>query len=173
MTNGPKCYEDYPLTIILASGSVSLLTYALGAYLISFFGMVSAFAYLVYCAFLEIDLFRSACVHCYYYGKNCGLGKGKLAALLFKKGNPDVFSGRKITWYSLMPNLLVLFVPLISGLTGLALAFDWGRFCALICLLLLSTLGNGFIRGELVCKFCKQKALGCPADKMIAPPPAE
>jgi hypothetical protein len=45
--------------------------------------------------------------------------------------------------------------------------FDWLILAAVILLMLLSTAGNGFIRGNLTCRYCGQKELGCPAYKLF------
>ena len=34
-------------------------------------------------------------------------------------------------------------------------------------IVILTTIGNGFIRGTLTCKYCKQGELGCPADRLF------
>jgi len=32
---------------------------------------------------------------------------------------------------------------------------------------LLFSVGNSYVRGSLACKFCRQRQLGCPAEKMF------
>jgi hypothetical protein len=165
--NNSKTFDNYPAWIVIISQSLSLLIYALGAYIISGFGPIFAAAFLVYCFFLEVDLLRNACVHCCYYGKVCGLGKGKLAPLLFKKGDPKIFASREVSLKTLLPNIMVMLAPLILGLFKLITGFNWFTLGAIFLLVILSTFGNGVARSELVCKFCKQKELGCPAEKML------
>jgi hypothetical protein len=36
-----------------------------------------------------------------------------------------------------------------------------------IMLVLLSTIGNSFVRGSLACRYCKQRDLGCPAEQLF------
>ncbi|MGC9363291.1 MAG: hypothetical protein ACP5FZ_01840 [Fidelibacterota bacterium] len=38
---------------------------------------------------------------------------------------------------------------------------------ALIVIILLASTGNSFVRGSLICKYCRQRALGCPAEKLF------
>jgi len=34
-------------------------------------------------------------------------------------------------------------------------------------LILLTSAGNSYIRGSLACKYCQQRELGCPAEKLF------
>ncbi len=83
-----KTYEVFPLRIALLSSLVSLATYALGAYILASFGLPWLLLYLAYCLGVEFWVLKSSCVNCYYYGKVCGLGKGKLCAWILPRGDP-------------------------------------------------------------------------------------
>ncbi|MFB0554035.1 MAG: hypothetical protein ACETWQ_12080 [Phycisphaerae bacterium] len=108
-------------------------------------------------------------MNCYYYGKTCGLGRGKLCALLFKKGNPEKFAEKEISWKDLIPDFLVLIFPLIGGIIILVRDFTWLILALMVVLALLSLGGNALIRGSLACKYCKQKELtGCPAEQLFS-----
>ncbi|MEA2076471.1 MAG: hypothetical protein U9O95_00445 [Candidatus Marinimicrobia bacterium] len=72
-----------------------------------------------------------------------------------------------MTWKDMIPDLMVSLVPLITGIVLMIIKFDYVILIAVILLIFLSTLGNGAIRGNLICKYCKQKELGCPADKLF------
>ncbi len=163
-----ETYENFPLHIVLLSNLFSLATYGIGAYISFKLGAAFAVAYLVYCLFLEVRLLRKSCINCYYYGKLCALGKGKLAAILFKKGEPESFSNTQINWVDLLPDMLVMIFPLIAGIILLFKGFSWLIFILLITLVFLSTAGNDFIRGSLACKHCKQRELGCPAERFFS-----
>jgi hypothetical protein len=106
-------------------------------------------------------------MNCYYYGKWCSLGRGKLCALLFPKGNPQKFIDRKVTWRDVVPDFLVFIFPLIGGIIGLFLHFSWIVVGALIALAMFSFGGNALVRGMLACKHCKQRDLGCPAVQLF------
>jgi len=80
-----QCYENYPLKIVFLSNILTLSIYIIGAFIIYQVGWLYSILYLVYCLFLEIKLLKTSCVNCYYYGKTCGFGKGRLSALFFKK----------------------------------------------------------------------------------------
>ena len=80
-----KTYENYPLWIVLFSNLVTLATYFIGAYIIYQAGLVWMLVYLIYVLVLEFRLVHGHCVNCYYYGKYCAFGRGKMSSLFFKK----------------------------------------------------------------------------------------
>jgi len=161
-------YENFPLWIPIASNALSLSICALGAYIVAGFGVWALALYLAYCLAIELRVLRHSCVHCHYYGKVCGLGKGKLCALLLKRGNPPRFAQAQASWVSLLPDFLVSLIPLVAGIVLSLVAFNWTRVGLLAALVVLSTVGNGAVRGGLVCKYCKQREIGCPAQRLFS-----
>ncbi|MHC4628364.1 MAG: hypothetical protein ACYTDV_15410, partial [Planctomycetota bacterium] len=99
--------------------------YGIGLYILAQCGIWWAVLYLLYCGGFEIRLLRCHCVNCYYYDKVCAFGKGKLSALMFKKGDPQKFAEHQIRWLDLLPDFLVLIFPLIGGIVLLVTAFNW------------------------------------------------
>lgn len=162
-----KSYENFPLRIVLMSNALSLSTYALGAYILSGFGALASALYLLYCLAIEVNVLRRSCVGCYYYGKVCGFGKGKLCSTFFKKGDSKIFSKREISPADILPDFLVSIIPLAGGAVLSIMNFSWPVVGAMAALLVLSFAGNAFVRGSFACKYCKQRALGCPAEKMF------
>jgi hypothetical protein len=167
MKNG-EYYEKYPLWIILLSNLVSLGIYGIGAYVMYWVGWIWLVLYILYIAFLEIKLLRKSCTNCYYYGKNCAFGKGKLCSLFFRKGHPEEFVKRQITWKDILPDFLVTVIPVVAGIVLLILDFEWLLLILLLVLLLLTFTGNGFIRGSLACRYCRQCEIGCPAARLFS-----
>jgi hypothetical protein len=160
-------YESYPWRIVVLSNLVSLGIYGLGAFIIYQVGWIWMTIYLAYILILEIRLLRGHCVHCYYYGKACAFGKGRLSSLLFKRGDPESFSKMSITWWAMVPDILVGLVPIGVAIVILVRDFSWVILAAVIGVLLLATVGNGAVRGSLSCKHCKQRELGCPAERLF------
>ena len=72
-----------------------------------------------------------------------------------------------MSWSDIVPDILVSLVPVIAGIVLIIIKFDYLILISLLVLLFLSTVGNGLIRGNLACRYCKQKELGCPADKFF------
>jgi hypothetical protein len=117
---------------------------------------------------IELRILQESCVNCYYYGKVCGLGRGKLCALFFKQGNPQEFAKREISWKSVLPDFMVLILPLVGGIIFLVMDFSWLILALMMILVVLSLGGNALMRGALACKYCKQRELGCPAERLFS-----
>ena len=130
-------------------------------------GWPLAAAYLLLLVALEAKLLRASCVHCAYFGKACFCGKGAISGKLFRRADPPRFSVREVSWLSLLPDLLVVFIPLCVGLFLLFRQFDGGLLLLMAALVLLAFPGNGFVRSQLACAHCRQRELGCPAEKLF------
>ena len=164
--NKIECYENYPYWIIIVSNILQLSILTIGVIIIKPLGTIWVLIYLAYIIFLEIRLLKKSCVDCYYYGKRCAFGKGKLYSLFFKKGNKENFAGN-FTWKDLIPDMLVAIIPLIIGIVTLIINFNWLLLSLVILLFLLVSTGNSLVRGSLACKYCKQRETGCPAEKLF------
>jgi hypothetical protein len=149
------------------SSAVSLAVYAGGAFIMSRLGLLWLTLYVLFILFLEIRLVRGHCVNCYYFGKVCAFGKGKLSGMLFKRGDMNEFIRNGISWKDMLPDLCVALVPLAAGTVLLAKRFDWLILSSMLLLIVLSSAGNGFVRSRLACAHCRQKELGCPAEKLF------
>ncbi|RJP31390.1 MAG: hypothetical protein C4527_08040 [Candidatus Omnitrophota bacterium] len=156
-------YEKYSLWIIFLSNLVSLSIYAIGIYIVAIFGTPFLVCYLLFCGWIEMNVMRWSCRSCYYYGKVCAFGKGKLCSFLFNRKDGKEFTERKIRWYNILPDFMVFLIPLCLGIFSLFRNFSWLIGLLLLLLLLLSFAGNAFIHGSLACKYCKQQDMGCPA----------
>lgn len=139
----------------------------LGLLIIYEIGFVFALIYLIYLLFLEFRLIKNHCTDCYYFGKTCGFGKGRLSSLFFKKGDNSKFCNKEMKWKDMLPDMLVSLIPLIVGIVLLVIEFDMILLFGIVMLILLTTLGNSIIRGQFTCKFCKQREIGCPAEKLF------
>jgi hypothetical protein len=93
--------------------------------------------------------------------------KGRLSSIIFPKGTPERFRQKKITWKDIIPDFLVFIVPVIAGCILLLIEFQWVILILVIVLLILGFIGNAFVRGQLACKYCKQKEIGCPAVQLF------
>ncbi|MGC9517095.1 MAG: hypothetical protein ACP5C3_05270 [Methanomicrobiales archaeon] len=161
------CYENYPFKIVFLSNLLTLSIYIIGTYILYNLTIIFALLYLIYALFLEIRLLKKSCVNCYYYGKICGFGKGRLSYIFFKKGDNSKFSLSKIGWKDMIPDLMIILLPLIGGIFILIFNFSWIILLLILALLALSTVGNAVIRGNFACKYCKQRKLGCPAENLF------
>jgi len=165
---GAKSYENFPFWIVLLSTILSLSTYAIGIYVLLGLGIPFAILYIIYILWLEVRLLKGSCIDCYYYGKVCAFGKGKLCALFFKKGNPKRFVARKISMIDILPDFLIFIFPIVGGVILLVANFSWIITALLVILVVLSFGGTAVIRGSFACKYCKQREIGCPAEKLFS-----
>lgn len=159
--------ERYPLVIVLAANAVAWAIYGLGFFLMSRHGLWPALVYAACCVWVEFRVLTKSCRNCWYYGQRCGFGKGKLCALLFPKGDPADFLRKDITWWDVVPDFAIGLLPAAAGAVLLVRNFSWTLLVLVLLLLLLTTAGNAFVRGVLVCRRCRQRELGCPAQRLF------
>lgn len=162
-----KCYENYPTWIVAVSSLVSFAIYFIGGFLIYQIGFPWLVFYASYIFILELRLLKGHCVDCYYFGKTCAFGKGRLSSFFFKRGDPTKFGQKKITWKDIAPDFLVSVMPIVSGIVILIINFNWLILFLLALLFFLGFSGTALVRGKLACKHCKQRELGCPAQKLF------
>jgi len=146
---------------------LSLTIYVIGAYILSGFGLVYVLLFILFCLWLEYHVMSNSCRNCYYYGKLCGLGKGKIAPLFIEKGDPKNFTERNISWKDLIPDFLIFLIPFIGGIIYLFIRFNFLTLALIVVLAILAFPVTGFMRGCLLCPNCKQCELGCPAQKLF------
>ncbi|HUH79384.1 MAG TPA: hypothetical protein VLY83_05750 [Methanoregula sp.] len=163
----PGCKENYPVAVVIASNLLSLLIWVIGAVIFYQVGIVWVVCYGIFILFLEVRLLGGHCVDCYYYGKTCAFGKGRLSSLFFRKGEPEKFARMKLTWKDVLPDFLAFMVPVLAGILLLALQFTWTILVLTTALLLMGFLGNALVRGKLACRYCRQREIGCPAEQLF------
>jgi hypothetical protein len=161
------CHEKYPYTIVVASNLVSLLIYGIGAFILYQFGLIWVIGYALFILLMEFRLLSGHCVDCYYYGRTCAFGKGYLSSLFFPRGQPGRFNQKKLTWKDIVPDFLVFIIPVLAGIQLLIQGFTWTILILIVALVLLGFLGNALVRGQMACKYCKQREIGCPASQLF------
>jgi hypothetical protein len=162
-----ETYESFPLPIVLPAILVSISIYVIGAYILAGLTIWLSIVYALYCIWIEVRILRYSCVDCYYYGKLCGLGRGKLSPLFFNKGDPQRFISKEVCWSDLLPDFMVSIFPAIGAVALLVMDFNWLTLSLLLGLLALSFGGNAIIRGSFACRHCKQREIGCPAERLF------
>jgi hypothetical protein len=160
-------YERFPSWIPLLSVTQALTIYALGALLVGGFGPTAAFLYLLFCVWSEYRVMQMSCRHCCYFGKLCGTGKGIVAPLFTRRGDPSLFLAKAIGWKELIPDFLVFLIPVLAGLINLFFHFRFSTLGLIVLIVILALPGSGFMRTRLICANCRQRELGCPAEKLF------
>jgi hypothetical protein len=161
-----KLFESYPLWMTFVYYLVSLLIYLPGLYLTYLILPVFAILFFFYIMYLEIQVLREGCRRCYYYGKRCVCGKGKIAKVFMKKDTKVKFNEKEVTGKSMIPSMLPPFFALIAGIY--LTYMSWPNFSFIIVglaiiPLIVTFLGNPILYGKIACLHCKQGKLGCPA----------
>jgi hypothetical protein len=159
-------FENYPAWMIASSAGLSISIYALGSAIVARLGWGFLAPYLLFLACFEVNLLARSCVHCAYYGRACFSGKGLVASWFFKRGEPSRFA-REMSWLSLVPDMLIVLFPLGVGLFLSIRRFDWILLALMAGLVIVAFPGNGLVRGKLACCHCRQRELGCPAEKLF------
>ncbi len=165
--NRLKTYENFPIWIPIIAVFVSIVIYVLGTIILMGFGIIIAILYIIYCFGVEILVILRSCKNCYYYNRVCGLGKGKIASLFTKKGDPKKFTEKEVTFKDMVPDFLVAIFPLVGGIILSVIDFSLIRIGLIVILLMFSFGGTAVIRGSLACKYCRQREIGCPAEKLF------
>ena len=97
----------------------------------------------------------------------CAFGKGKCSALFFKKGKPEDVLKTEITMKDIIPDFLTFIFPLIGGIVRLLSNVSWLIIVLLVILVILGFGGHAVVRGSFACIYCKQREIGCPAEKLL------
>ena len=161
-----KTFENYPIGSVILVVIFSILIYIIGAYILLKLSVWLLILYLIYCVWCESRVLKKSCINCYYYGKRCCFGRGKLCSLLFKKGNTKNFMKKKISWLDILPDFLVAIFPIIGVVALLIINFNWAILILSIVLIILFFVGTPIIRGYS-CKYCRQREIGCPAAELF------
>jgi hypothetical protein len=163
-----KTYENFPGRFVLLSNLVSITTWLLGILILTGLHWILAVIYFIFVSVLEYRLLSNHCTSCYYWDKTCGFGKGKISSRFFKRRYSAEFCDKNITWTEMIPDMLVSFAPIIAGIVLIIIKFDLILLSAVVLLLILTTAGNAAIRRNYACKYCRQRELGCPAEKFFS-----
>jgi len=161
-------FENFPWWMVAICNAVGLAIYAIGLYLMARLGIVWGVLYAVYCVWVEWRILSRSCRYCYYYGKRCGFGKGRVCSWFFTKGSEQTWCTKRISWRDVVPDFMVSLIPLGVGIATLIRSFSWLVLLLIVILVFLGSVGTGLVRGQLACKYCKQRELGCPAEQLFS-----
>lgn len=168
MEKEPQVFENYPFSTILITNGLTLLIWIVAVYLVWQLGMFWGVLFAVYLLALEFFIYKHGCSCCCYYGKRCAFGRGKIASFLVKIDDPQKFCQRKVTWLNLLPVVLGSLIPVIVGVVLLIRSFSW----PILILTLIPVINwffiNPLVYGKLICLYCKQGRLCCPANDFFA-----
>lgn len=160
----PKIYDNYPLSIVSTIGLLFLVFYLAGAYIMFRLHVIAGALYILYILLMEYFVYKEACPHCFYYGKRCAFGRGVIAGIIHKKGDPKKFCEKEMRFKDFVPQIILLLVPIV---VGIALLVSRGYHLLTLIALLYPVFNwfalNPIIYGKLACPHCKQGSMCCPA----------
>lgn len=153
--------EEYPKSGIILGNLVMVLWIASGTIACWFLHPLIAWIYLALAIIMVgIVLRKLVCTNCYYYGRWCSMGWGKLSALMFKQGNTEDFgTGIGLKLAPITYGLLML-IPIICVVISMVQGFTVSKVIVLVLLLLVSFY-SAFISRKKSCTNCKMKLI-CP-----------
>lgn len=159
-----ELFEKYPLWMVFAYNLALLLVYLAGAYIMSRLHFITGILFIIFVVLVESSVYREGCKYCYYYGKRCVAGRGLIAPLFIKKGNPKKFCEKEITFKDFIPQLIGTIIPMIVGIALLiSRGFHLLTLIAMIYPIFSWVVLNPIIYGIIACPHCKQGNKCCPA----------
>ncbi|UCD02772.1 MAG: hypothetical protein JSV63_03240 [Candidatus Aenigmatarchaeota archaeon] len=164
----PEAYESYPVRTLILYNVIFIINYAAGIYILSQLWIWLGLLFILYILFLEWIVYREGCSCCYYYGKRCFSGRGKLAPKFVKRDDPKKFCEKEVTAKNLMPQILALVFPVAGGAILLYLSFSWLIVGLMLIPVLIWFFGNPLIYGNIACPHCKQGRICCPANDFFS-----
>ena len=112
--------HSYPKFVIIIRWIILGGAFALGIYILTSINQLLGLAYVIYSlVVLTLILPLSRCSSCFYHGKACNTGWGKVAAYLFPKGDESKFVRHYD--YAIFIHLLWI-IPLLTSFFQLVLA---------------------------------------------------
>lgn len=158
-----KGLEKYPKNLIVLSNLMMLFWFALGTIACWYFYPLLGLVYFVVAFVMVYILLRKVvCVNCYYYDKWCGLGWGKLCAMMFKRGRIGDFPKSIGVKLAPMTYGILMIAPMILIIVSIITVFSWYKIIVLALLLLVSFYSSGIGRKN-ACSQCKMNTI-CPGN---------
>ena len=153
--------EEYPWSVVILENLALLAWICVGTLLTWNLNHTFGIVYFTFSVVMIVFVMRKLlCTRCYYYGKRCHVGWGKISSTFFKQGNIVDFStctGSKI------PPVLFGSLALVPILTGIILIFKNPALitCILLLFLVLFVVYSSVISRKKSCSLCKMKLI-CP-----------
>ncbi|MBN1290076.1 MAG: hypothetical protein JXA49_10630 [Actinobacteria bacterium] len=149
--------EEYPISRVIYGNTVMLVWIGLGTFACFMLDPIAAWIYLgVSLVTVFIVLRIMVCTRCYYYGKRCHSGWGRLASLIAKRKDIEGFNdGIGVRAAPAVYGLLSL-VPLVIGTISAIMDFSILKVIVLA-ILLLTGYYSGAISRKSACAECKMR----------------
>jgi hypothetical protein len=151
--------DSYPKPVIIIRWIILGIAFGMGIYILADIKEMLGIIYVVYSLIaLTLVLPLSRCASCYYHGKACNTGWGKVAADLFPKGDESKFVYHYN--YALLLHLLWI-IPLLAAFLQLVRKRELPGLIVLAAYLLVLLVEKILLK-RLACARCHQREF-CPA----------
>ena len=153
--------DEYPISTVFIENLFMFLWIAIGAFLCWMLVPLIGWIYLIFELTMVLFVMRIlVCKHCYYHGKLCHTGWGKLSAIYCQQGELSHFGcgiGGAIIpiFYGAMALL-----PLIFGIISIINTYSFFKICIIIIFLFVVVMSSFTLR-KRSCEICKMKNM-CP-----------
>ena len=163
-----NCYADFPISTVVYNLSALGALMALGAVAALQFGPAVLVAYALLLAIALAGTLSTVCSRCAgYYGRRCGLGLGKVVALLFPQRPAGEYLQTPAQFVIIALLVAALAWPIVGNALLLARGFAVARLAQLLAALALP-LAFAVPHPRLVCRRCRQGESGaCPIGRRV------
>lgn len=134
----PDREESFPLFWIVSENLLHLSTWTIAGLLIGplrFRGWpIATLLWVIIVVSIQILLKKHNCSGCYYYGKFCHLGWGRLAQCLFRPDSGNMHTGMNLSLFYILSPPTILFIALLIGIFLQVRVWHWlflGAYLAL------------------------------------------
>jgi hypothetical protein len=135
--------ESFPLPRIVGENLLHLTTWLLAGYLLwplwLPFGLpLLTIIWTLLVIIIQILLKKHNCSGCYYYGKLCHLGWGKISAAMFKEDSGNPKTGMKLSFFYILPPPIIFLATLVFAISKSSAGVYWLVWALFIILNVLS-----------------------------------
>ena len=158
-----NCYAEFPISTVIYNLTALGALMALGVVGALQFGTGVLMAYALLLAIALVGTLSTVCSRCAgYYGRRCGLGLGKVVAVLFPQRPAEEYLRTPAQFVIIVLLVAALAWPIIGNAILLARGFAVALLAQLLAALVL-LLAFTLPHPRLVCRHCRQGESGaCP-----------
>jgi len=163
-----NCNADFPISTVIYNLTALGALMALGVVAALQCGTGVLVAYVLLLAIALVGTLSTVCSRCAgYYGRRCGLGLGKVVALLFPQGLADEYLRTPTQIVIIVLLVVALAWPIVGNALLLARGFAVARLAQLLAAVVL-LLAFAVPHPRLVCRRCCQGESGaCPIGRRV------
>ena len=164
----PDCRESFPLPWVAAENVLYISTWIVAGWLLWPVRLggwpVAAVAWAAIVIAVQALLKKHNCSGCYYYGKTCHLGWGRLAAWMCRPDSGDPKTGMRLTLFYIVSPPLILLASIAIGVLLQVSFWHWVLLGVYVALNVVS-----FPARKKGCRICAMRDV-CPGSAAKAKP---